>query len=334
MGWVVSKQKDFIGKRSFARADTARSRPQATGRPAAGRPHDPAARGHPARRAGRADLPGDRAGADARPRHLQLPQPGPGPPASPSPSSPTAGDRIGADPARPGGRGPGAGRGDRLRALRPRRDPARWLNLITTDRWPCAQPAGPPCRSGCATAAVTGARGVTPGRAAVPHHGERAGRPRVRRRPTGSRRPWVRRSPAGCGDTAASSAPHGHCGSAPTSGSCLPGARHRPRHVALAAGLDGDPGSVVDVSANRTTLELSGPPAREVLEKGCPLDLHPRAFGPGRAVSTTGGPRPRCCSGRSTTRRRTGSPAVLVRRLPRPLAHRRDEGVRRARRWP
>ncbi|MDH6566423.1 sarcosine oxidase subunit gamma [Streptomyces sp. SAI-117] len=59
---------------------------------------------------------------------------------------------------------------------------------------------------------------------------------------------------------------------------------------ALREALSGDPGSVVDVSANRTTLELSGPSAREVLEKGCPLDLHPRAFGPGRAVSTTVGP--------------------------------------------
>ncbi len=49
-------------------------------------------------------------------------------------------------------------------------------------------------------------------------------------------------------------------------------------------------GSVVDVCANRTTLELSGPSARQVLEKGCPLDLHPRAFGPGRAVSSTVGP--------------------------------------------
>ncbi|MEE4596164.1 sarcosine oxidase subunit gamma family protein [Streptomyces sp. DSM 41524] len=56
--------------------------------------------------------------------------------------------------------------------------------------------------------------------------------------------------------------------------------------------LAGDPGSVVDVSANRTTLELSGPAARQVLEKGCRLDLHPRAFGPGRAVSTTVGPVP------------------------------------------
>ncbi|WP_405733731.1 hypothetical protein OG607_38120 [Streptomyces sp. NBC_01537] len=46
----------------------------------------------------------------------------------------------------------------------------------------------------------------------------------------------------------------------------------------------------MDVSANRTTLELSGPAARQVLEKGCPLNLHPRAFGPGQAVSTTVGP--------------------------------------------
>ncbi|MEU9571814.1 sarcosine oxidase subunit gamma family protein [Streptomyces massasporeus] len=60
--------------------------------------------------------------------------------------------------------------------------------------------------------------------------------------------------------------------------------------AALRDALGSDPGSVVDVSANRTTLELSGPCARQVLEKGCPLDLHPRAFGPGRAVSTTVGP--------------------------------------------
>ncbi|WSQ13982.1 sarcosine oxidase subunit gamma [Streptomyces sp. NBC_01231] len=58
----------------------------------------------------------------------------------------------------------------------------------------------------------------------------------------------------------------------------------------LEGALGSAPGSVVDVSANRTTLELSGPAARQVLEKGCPLDLHPRVFGPGRAVSTTVGP--------------------------------------------
>lgn len=46
------------------------------------------------------------------------------------------------------------------------------------------------------------------------------------------------------------------------------------------------PGQVVDLSANRTTLELSGPSARSVLEKGCHVDLHPRSFAPGEAVST------------------------------------------------
>ena len=45
-------------------------------------------------------------------------------------------------------------------------------------------------------------------------------------------------------------------------------------------------GSVVDVSANRTTLELRGPRARELLEFGCPIDLHPRVFGPGRCAQT------------------------------------------------
>jgi sarcosine oxidase, subunit gamma len=45
-------------------------------------------------------------------------------------------------------------------------------------------------------------------------------------------------------------------------------------------------GSVVDVSANRTTLELRGPRVRELLEFGCPIDLHPRVFGPGRCAQT------------------------------------------------
>jgi len=58
----------------------------------------------------------------------------------------------------------------------------------------------------------------------------------------------------------------------------------------LQAAVDDGPGSAVDVSANRTVLELSGPAARSVLEKGCPVDLHPRSFGPGRAVATAVGP--------------------------------------------
>jgi sarcosine oxidase subunit gamma len=55
----------------------------------------------------------------------------------------------------------------------------------------------------------------------------------------------------------------------------------------LAAALGDDPGLALDVSANRTVLELSGPRARDVLQKGCPADLHPRSFRAGHAVSTT-----------------------------------------------
>jgi sarcosine oxidase subunit gamma len=60
----------------------------------------------------------------------------------------------------------------------------------------------------------------------------------------------------------------------------------------LRGALAGEHGSVVDVSANRTTLELSGPGARPALEKGCPVDLHPRSFRPGTALATTLGPVP------------------------------------------
>ncbi|MFT4167110.1 MAG: sarcosine oxidase subunit gamma family protein [Microlunatus sp.] len=52
------------------------------------------------------------------------------------------------------------------------------------------------------------------------------------------------------------------------------------------------PGSATDLSANRTTFVLSGPSAREVLEKGCGLDLHPRAFADGSAYVTALGPVP------------------------------------------
>jgi sarcosine oxidase subunit gamma len=45
-------------------------------------------------------------------------------------------------------------------------------------------------------------------------------------------------------------------------------------------------GSVVDVSANRTVIELSGPAARDVLAHGCLVDIHPRVFGPGRCAQT------------------------------------------------
>jgi sarcosine oxidase subunit gamma len=45
--------------------------------------------------------------------------------------------------------------------------------------------------------------------------------------------------------------------------------------------------SVSDQSGGRTVLRLSGPRARDVLAKGLPIDLHPRAFGPGSAATST-----------------------------------------------
>ncbi|MFE7447194.1 sarcosine oxidase subunit gamma [Streptomyces chartreusis] len=48
-----------------------------------------------------------------------------------------------------------------------------------------------------------------------------------------------------------------------------------------------EPVSVIDVSAQRTTLLVTGPRARDLLAHGCPLDLHPRSFGSGRCAQTT-----------------------------------------------
>ena len=47
-----------------------------------------------------------------------------------------------------------------------------------------------------------------------------------------------------------------------------------------------DWGAVVDVSANRVLFEVHGSTARELLAHGCPLDLHPRVFGPGQCAQT------------------------------------------------
>ena len=44
--------------------------------------------------------------------------------------------------------------------------------------------------------------------------------------------------------------------------------------------------AVADQSDGRAILRLSGPRARAALEKGVPVDLHPRAFGPGQAATT------------------------------------------------
>jgi sarcosine oxidase, subunit gamma len=46
-------------------------------------------------------------------------------------------------------------------------------------------------------------------------------------------------------------------------------------------------GAAVDVSAQRTAVRLRGARARDVLAKGCSIDLHPTEFAPGAAVQTT-----------------------------------------------
>ena len=61
-------------------------------------------------------------------------------------------------------------------------------------------------------------------------------------------------------------------------GAALPGKLEGP--VAKAGG------AVIDLTANRTVIVVSGPDARGVLEKGCMHDLHPRAFPIGRVVGT------------------------------------------------
>ncbi len=47
--------------------------------------------------------------------------------------------------------------------------------------------------------------------------------------------------------------------------------------------------AVADQSDARAVVRLSGPKARDVLAKGCLVDLHPRTFGPGQVAMTVFG---------------------------------------------
>ena len=59
------------------------------------------------------------------------------------------------------------------------------------------------------------------------------------------------------------------------------------RHLeVLERALGAEHGTVVDVSAQRTVIDVAGANARDVLLKGCALDLDPRAFGVGRCAQT------------------------------------------------
>jgi sarcosine oxidase subunit gamma len=55
---------------------------------------------------------------------------------------------------------------------------------------------------------------------------------------------------------------------------------------ALRTGLNGAFGSIVDVSANCTLLEIRGPKARELLGHGVAIDLDVRSLRPGRCAQT------------------------------------------------
>jgi len=44
--------------------------------------------------------------------------------------------------------------------------------------------------------------------------------------------------------------------------------------------------SVTDIGESRACIQVSGPRARDLLAKGCPLDLHPRVCGPGAVAQS------------------------------------------------
>jgi sarcosine oxidase subunit gamma len=58
--------------------------------------------------------------------------------------------------------------------------------------------------------------------------------------------------------------------------------------IALARLADAPAGiaSVIDHSSGKVVVRVAGARARDVLAKGCPIDLHARAFGPGAAAAT------------------------------------------------
>ncbi len=44
--------------------------------------------------------------------------------------------------------------------------------------------------------------------------------------------------------------------------------------------------TLTEVGDSRTCIRISGPRARALIAKGCPLDLHPRVFGPGQCAQS------------------------------------------------
>jgi len=81
------------------------------------------------------------------------------------------------------------------------------------------------------------------------------------------------------------------------------------------AGAVGDEGAAVDLTSNRVALEIAGTDARDVLATCCHLDLHPRAFGPGRCAGTLLG------TAQVVVEQTTGEPAFVLLVRPSFLAY-------------
>ena len=65
-----------------------------------------------------------------------------------------------------------------------------------------------------------------------------------------------------------------------------PPAAQTPLLDSLEAAFDGMHVAVSDVTGGQAVITVSGPRARDVLAKGCPLDLHPTVFKPGYCAQT------------------------------------------------
>ncbi|MEU9891782.1 sarcosine oxidase subunit gamma family protein [Sphaerisporangium sp. NPDC051011] len=65
-----------------------------------------------------------------------------------------------------------------------------------------------------------------------------------------------------------------------------PESRHTSPDDAPSQRTTADDVLLTDVSAQRTTVRVAGPGARDLLAHGCALDLHPSVFGPGQCAQT------------------------------------------------
>ena len=54
----------------------------------------------------------------------------------------------------------------------------------------------------------------------------------------------------------------------------------------LVEALDSQPAAVTEVGESRSCIRVAGPHARDLLAKGCPLDLHPRVFAAGACAQS------------------------------------------------